>query len=196
MKKALLIALSMALLAACAQAPEPFKPGPLAFERSTQVMVVDAQEVRLLNHYQSTATRPHAEQQFPVPPAAAVSTWVAKRLRAAPGSQAGVLEVTIHDASVIEQPLAKTEGFKGLITDDQDARYTATLAVSFKYYPTGSIAARATGEVTVSRSRTINERATVSEREAIFHQMTDALMTDFDREANARLRQYFAAYIR
>lgn len=196
MIKALLFTMSIALLAACAQAPEAFKPHPLAFESMTPPITIDAQEIRLLNHYQSTATRPHAEQQFPVPPATAASTWVAKRLHAAPGSQAGVLEVTIHDASVIEQPLPKTEGFKGLITDDQDARYTAKLAVSFKYYPTGSISARASGDVTVSRSRTINERATVSEREAMFHQMTNALMTDFDREANARLRQYFAAYIR
>ncbi len=195
MKKVLIITI-LALLSACAQAPEAFKAGPLAFEREQGITRLSVNEIRVVNHYQSPMKRPNVEQEFPVAPASAVSTWVSKRLRANPGSNQGILEVTIHDASVLEQALPKTEGFKGLITDDQDARYTAKLVVSFKHYPQGSTAANATGDVTVSRSRTINERATVSEREAIFHQMTNALMTDFDREANSRLRQYFAAYIR
>lgn len=196
MNKALLFTLSIALLGACAQAPEVFKAGPLAFELEQGVTHLSVNEIRVLNYYQSPIKRPNVEQEFPVAPSAAVSTWVSKRLRANPGNNQGILEVTIHEASVIEQALPKTEGFKGLITDDQDARYTAKLVVSFKHYPAGSSAANATGDVTVSRSRTINERATVSEREAIFHQMTNTLMTDFDREANSRLRQYFATYIR
>lgn len=196
MNKALLFTLTIALLSACAQAPEAFKAGPLAFELEQGITQMSVNEIRVINHYQSPMKRPNVEQEFPVTPSAAVGTWVSKRLRANPGSNLGVLEVTIHDASVVEQALPKTEGFKGLITDDQDARFTAKLVVSFKHYPAGSSAANATGDVTVSRSRTINERATVSERAAIFHQMTNALMTDFDREANTRLRQYFAAYIR
>lgn len=196
MNKLLLFPLTIALLGACAQAPEAFKPSPLAFELEQGITQMSVNEIRVVNHYQSPMKRPNVEQDFPVAPASAVNTWVSQRLRATPGNNQGILEVTIHDASVIEQALPKTEGFKGLITNDQDARFTAKLVVSFKHYPQGSNAANATGDVTVSRSRTIGERATVSEREAIFHQMTNALMTDFDREANARLRQYFAAYIR
>lgn len=195
MNKVLLFTLTIALLSACAQAPEAFKPTPFAFESIASPLTINAHEIRVLNHYQSTGASAHVEQQFPVPPAAAIGTWAAKRLRANSGSNQGILEVTIHDASAVAQALPKTEGLKGLITDDQEARYTVKLAVTFKYYPAGSNAARATGDVTVSRSRTINERATVSEREAIFHQMTDTLMNEFDREANARLRHYFAAYI-
>ena len=196
MKKTIIVA-TMLALAACAEAPQTFVAGPLSFEKATSITTVNVHEIRVLNHYQAPLKRPNVEQEFAVTPAAAVTKWVHQRLRANPSAPTNsVLEVTINDASVAEEKLAKTKGFKGLVTDDQDARYTAKLSVTFKHYPNAGGASNATGDVIISRARTINERATVNEREAIYHQMTDALMNDFDREANARLRQYFSPYIR
>lgn len=196
MKKIIAVAVMLGL-SACAQAPEAYVAGPLTFEKASNPVTVNVHEIRVVNHYQAPLKRPNVEQEFTVTPAAAVSKWVSQRLRANPGISANsVLEVTINEASVVEEKLQKTQGFKGLVTDDQDARYTAKLSVTFKHYSAAGVASNATGDVIISRARTINERATVYEREAIYHQMTDALMNDFDREANARLRQYFSPYIR
>ena len=194
MKKCIALIL-IALLTACENAPSAFVPGPLAFESTIAApMRIHVAKIEVLNHYQSPLRRPNMEQDFPVAPAKAIEKWVARRLSATGSS--GVLQVIIHDGSVKETPLRKTPGVKGLFTDDQDARYDAKLAVTFRLFDGTSIASAATGDVEVTRFITINEKATVFERERIYHQMTDAMMNDFEREANARLHQHFSAVLK
>jgi hypothetical protein len=193
MKKILIIALAV-LLAGCEQAPTPFTAQPFAFELNTAAPLgINVSRITINDAYRPPLKRPFVEQEFPVAPATAVHKWVDRRLKAT--GQSGVLEITITDASVQEVKLPKTKGFKGLITDDQDARYDAKLAVSFKLYSGKGGISDASGDVTISRSRSINERATVYQREAIYHQMTMEMMNDFERETNARLKQYFSNYL-
>ena len=193
MKKILIAALTF-LLVGCEQGPTPFVAAPFAFEQSTTApMGMSVSRITVSDAYHPTLKRPYVEQEFPVAPSTAIHKWVDRRLKATGTS--GVLEITINDASVKEVSLPKTKGLKGLITDDQDARYDAKMAVSFKLYGGGGGISDASADVTISRSRTINERATVYQREAIYHQMMVEMMNDFDRETNARLRQYFSNYL-
>ncbi len=104
--------------------------------------------------------------------------------------------VTIENASVVEQKLSRTPGFKGLFTNDQSERFDATLAVTFRLYREGTALSVAEGSVNVRRSRTVAENASVAEREQIFYDMTKQLMQAFNTEAEARLRQYFSPYLR
>ncbi|MFZ4540378.1 MAG: hypothetical protein ACOYNL_01030 [Rickettsiales bacterium] len=198
MKKIIALALVLSLTA-CEEAPRAYTPAPFAFELvAAQPVMVNVHEVRVVNDYKSTNRRPNVEQEFPVPPAVAVSKWVNQRLKPNPVISANsVLEVVINDASVRETKLDKTKGVKGIFTDDQDARYDVKLSVTFRLFGGGGRGiSDATGDVNVTRSRTINEKATVYQREAIYHQMVSDMMVDFDREANARLRTYFAPYLK
>lgn len=195
MKKIIIIAMAL-FVASCEQGPTPFVAAPFAFETQHDAIRVNVHEIRVIQQYQSPLKRPNVEQEFPVTPAAAIERWVKLRLSSNPTISANsVLEITIEDASVREVKLPKTKGFKGLITDDQDARYDAKMNVSFKLYSGGAGISDASAQVTISRSRTINERATVYQREAIYHQMTAEMMNDFDRETHTRLRQYFSQYL-
>ncbi len=196
--KKLLIATLALTLAACQDAPNAYTPKPFAFEVNRMApAMVNVHEIRVVDEYQSPMHKPNMEQDFPVPPAVAVKKWVNTRLRANPAISANsVLEVTIADASVKETKLPKTKGVKGIFTDDQDARYDAKLAVTFRLYSGDQAMSAASGNVNVTRSRTINEKATVYEREAIYHQMVSEMMLNFDTEANSRLRQYFSTYLR
>lgn len=194
MKKIIaLIALSLALTA-CEDAPQPFKPEPLAFEQSSiPPLNVNVATIKITDNYHPPLTHPNVDQDFPVAPDSAVRRWVAARLKAS--GKSGVLEVVINDAAVKEVKLPTTKGVKGLFTDDQDARYDAHIAVTYRLYTGAQAISDATGDVEISRSHSINEKATVYQRDALFQQMTNDMMNSFDSESNARLRQYFARFL-
>jgi hypothetical protein len=194
MKKILTLTLAL-LITACQQAPSAYAPEPFAFESPTITPInMNVAKIDLINHYQSPMKRPNVEQDFLVNPSRAIEKWVGSRMRAA-GNQ-GTLQIIVHEAKVLESPLPKTQGVKGLFTDDQDARYDAKIAVTFRLFDGASTASRASGDVEVTRFITINEKATIFQRQQKYHQMLEQAMADFDREANNRFRQYFLPYLR
>lgn len=185
--------MALVLLGACETAPKDYIAPPLAFEQQQAApLSFRIARVDVLNHYESPYRRPNVEQDFPVSPAQAIEKWVALRMRASGGT--GRLEVTINDASAVETPLKKTKGIEGLFTDDQDTRYDAKLNVTFRLYTDESTVSRAVADVTVTRYVTINERATVVDRQKLYHRMLDQMMGDFNREAESQLARYFSAW--
>lgn len=191
MRQTLAFALTI-LLTACQPAPTAYKPEPFSFESAATVPItMNVAKIELLNQYDPPLKHPNVEQDFLVTPSAAVEKWLDRRIRAAGSS--GTLQIMIRDAQVIEKSLPKTEGIEGLFTDDQEARYDAKIVVTFRILDAPS---QAVGDVEVTRFITMNERASVVERQQRFHRMLQAMMADFDREATARLQQYFLPYVR
>jgi cell division protein FtsX len=68
-----------------------------------------------------------------------------------------------------------------LFTDDQDARYDAKIYVTFRLFTGERALSDANADIAITRSRSINEQASVAQRESIYHQMTREMMVDFDR---------------
>lgn len=193
-KKPAMLMLSL-LLAACQDAPSAYAPEPFAFESSaSRAINVDVGRINIIEEYQSPLRQPYMEQYFPVPPALAVKKWVAHRLRATGSS--GVLEIVISDASVKQTDLPKTQGITGLFTDDQDARYDARIAVTIRLFTGRQAISDATTDINVTRWRSVHEKATVFEREQIYHRMTQDMLSTFDEQASQRLRQYFSAFLK
>lgn len=180
-------------LAGCQDAPPPPHFPPLRFTDQPKIGLA-VKEIRVIEDYQPSLRAPSVAQQFPIPPAEAVKGWVTDRLQATGGD--GILEITITEASVTAQPLPRTEGVKGLFTNDQSERLDAKIDVTFRLYRTQSAVSVAEGNVKVTRARTVAEHASVAEREQIFYTMTTQLMQAFNTEADARLRQYFNPYLR
>lgn len=189
--KTLIAMLACTLLVAC-EAPKTYTAQVLDFTKVAPIQV-NVAEIRLVESYQSTNAAPFKEQEFPTPPAAGVKQWLKQRLKAV-GTQ-GVLEMTIDDASVREVGLQTQSGFMGLITNDQEARYDATLHVTARLYDGTNAISAATGDVVVTRSKTIDEKATVEDRRRMFDGITHDLMQSFDQQMTARLSQYFAPYL-
>lgn len=189
MNKLLTIALLM--LNACAAAPTAYQPQPYQYGAP---LVIDAQEVRVMDNSATPLTPPHVEQNFPVLPSSVLKHWADQRLRAS--GHGGMMEVTIAEASAIATPLPKTKGIEGIFTDDQDTRYDLTLKVNFRIYSGASALSDASGDVTVTRTHTINEKATVSDRQKLLDTMLHDAMASFDREAELRLRQYFSRFLK
>lgn len=189
--KRLLIA-SLLCLVACAKGTENYTPVPFSFANRPPVKMRVA-EIRLVPAYQPPMVPPFAEHRFPTPPAKAAEQWVRDRMTAV-GTQ-GVLEVTIEDAAVREVELPKKTGIEGWFTDDQDTRYDAQLTVTMRLYDGLSGLSVANGNITVTRARTVHEKASVAEREHAFDTLVGEMMAQFDAEAQMRLNQFFSAYL-
>lgn len=188
--KKMLALLAIALLAtACNEAPATQTLAPIRFTQPP--LRVSVAQVRVDD---ATPSRANAvDAQMPTAPATAVQNWVQDRLVAAGGQ--GQLVVTIENASVLETRLTKTDGVRGFFTDDQDAKYDANIVAHFRIYNGVSTMAVAEASVNVSRGRSINEKATLAERERFYHQLVSDLMSDFNQQADSRIRQYLGQYV-
>ena len=183
----------LALATACQPAPSSFVAEPISYAARGPIRL-NVAEIRVTQNYPPTMRAPKVEQDFPLPPDTAIKKWVQERLAAS--GQSGMMEVSIDDATVKEVKLPKTPGIEGVFTDDQDARYDAVMHVTFRVYTGTQGISDASGDVIVTRSRSINEKATVDERRKIYHEMTREMMAQFNTQAEARLSQYFSRFMR
>lgn len=192
MKKFLALALTAIALVACQDAPAPSAPAGINFGNRAPIRLNVAQ-ITITENYRAPMALPNVDHTLPTPPIVAIKQWAGQRFIAA-GSQ-GQLEITVDDASVKETPLQKKEGLTGFFTDDQEARYDAHIKLTLRLYD--GVNTISTGEAVaeVSRWRTINEKATVAQREAMFNSMLQDMMLQLDGEVEARLRQYSSRFI-
>lgn len=190
--KKLLATVALLALAACESAPQTYTPSPISFASEGPIRLNVAQ-IRVVENYRSPMSPPNVEHQFATTPANAVKQWVRDRLQAV--GTTGTLDVAIDDASVKETLLPKTTGIKGLFTNDQDARFDASLRVSMRLYDGINPSSLASGDVSVTRFKTISERSTVDDRTRLFDGMTRDVMDTYNDAAEARLNQFFGPYI-
>ncbi len=192
MKKFLALALTALALVACQDAPTPSGSAGIHFGNKPPLRL-NVANINIVENYRAPMALPNVDHTLPTPPIMAIKQWAGQRF-AAGGSQ-GHLEIAIEDASVKETPLQKKDGLTGFFTDDQEARYDAHIKITLRIYD--GVNTISTGEAVaeVSRWRTINEKATVAQREAMFNNMLQEMMLQLDSEAEARIRQYSARFI-
>lgn len=189
MKKLLALVASALLATACTDAPADQTLTPIRFTQPP--MKVSVAQVRIEN---LTPALPNAvDAQMPTPPAAALTQWVSDRLVA--GGSSGYMVVSVQNASMLETKLPKTDGVKGFFTDDQDAKYAGTLVVNFRLFDGANSMPVAEASVNVSRGSSINEKATLADREKFYQQLVSDMMQSFNGEAETQLRRFMGGYL-
>jgi len=189
--RAVMVLVFVAALSACGSTPEPPTFPEITFKHLHPIEI-DAAEVEVVDAYTPPLRAPNVEHEFPTSPGEAVHRWARDRLN--PVGDGGTVEVTIEDASVIEVPLERTTGVEGLVTVDQAFRYEARLEVAIELLDAQG---RSLGVVrtTAERTRTTPEDLTLNERDQVFFELTEALMRDFNVEAEKALRRYLGEYV-
>jgi len=180
------------LLTGCAT--EVQKPGfsQISFAH-LQPISLNVARIEVENRYVSPATRPNVEQEFPVSPAAVASNWGRDRLRAV--GQSGVARVVVRRASVVEVPLKRTTGVTGAFTRDQSERYDAIIDMMVELRDAdGNV--RVTAESTAKRSRSVSENVSLIEREKIWFEMTETMMSDLNTALENQVRIHMKEWIR
>jgi hypothetical protein len=180
------------LLVACETVPPPRPTFPDIRFTQKPPLRIDAAGLDIERAYRATLQAPNVEHLFPVTPERAMENWARDRLQ--PVGTSRRVRVRILDASVKEIELPKTPGVRGAFTTDQAQRYDATAEMTVdlmgeRGFPERSVAAKA------SRSRTVPENITPNDRERVWYELTQALMTDLDAELERQIRANFGFYL-
>ena len=111
------------------------------------------------------------DYELPVSLRKTAARWARERLK--PVGRTGEAVVTIEQATMTEERLKKTGGFRGAFVTDQTERYRGVLRMSVAVTtPRGEAVARAAGE----RARTVAEDATLADREKVWFEITETLV--------------------
>lgn len=181
------------MLASCDNAPGSYALKPISFTSAAPININVAQ-IRVIDAYKAPLASPNVEHLFTTSPAQAVHIWAQERLKAVGTS--GSLEITINNAAVREVKLPVKDGVRGFFTDDASERYDGQLDVTLRAYDGVNALSRAEGSVSILRTQSINEKATIADREHLWHEMVRDMANAYDRESELRLRQYFSSFIR
>ena len=188
----LLAALALLGLAACGSAPP--KPGfpQITFSHLPPIQL-DVAQIQVVEQYAPPLREPNVEHAMPVSPAAVMHRWAADRLR--PVGPAGVATLKIKDASVVAQPLDKTTGVRGMLTEDQEVRYVGNLVVELDVNTAGGLG---TGFASAAATRTVTapEDITLNQRDKILFNLAEALARDVNATLEANIRIHLAPFLR
>lgn len=180
-----LVAAFLPVMAACA-APEPRADfAPIRFDDRPALRLNVA---RVIFRDETGARDDPSEvgRFFPDPPREVVERWVRQRL--APIGAEGEVQALLHDASVRETALPRTQGLRGLVTVDQSERYDARVVLALRAYDrngqfTGGVESR------IERSTSVPENLGRGERTAIWHRLMEDVARRLDEEMERAIRE-------
>ena len=182
----------MAILSSC-ETTLPLNEFPELRYNHLPPIRLDAVRIELVEQYKSIGARPYVEHEFPQRPATLAARWATDRLKAVGTSN--VVRVTILKGSVVEVPLARTAGVKGVFTIDQSEQYDGTLSVRIEIIGPGKRQlAYVTSQATLTRS--VPEDITLADREKVWFRMTEAMMNDLNLSLERQIRQHFKSWLR
>lgn len=186
------LGIALLVLAAC-QAPVLPPPLPALTYSHLEPINLDVGRIEIVEKYVPPLKAPNVEHDFPTSPATAMRQWGKDRLRAV--GEIRTARLVIKDASAIETELETKGGLRGILTKDQSERYDVKLDVDLEIRGEDGIAV-AFANAVVTRSTTVTEGLSLSERERVYHELTEGLMEEINSKLEKNIRQFLVQYIR
>jgi hypothetical protein len=180
----------MLLVAACTSHPPTGNFAEITFEHLPDIRL-DVDDIEVREDYVPPLAPPNVDHLFSPRPGSVAKRWARDRLVAA-GTGRRALYI-VHDASIVEERLEMKSGLSGVVTIDQSERYTAHIAVEIQILEVNRQAASLRAEAT--RSITVAEDVSVSEREKVWFQLTERTMQDLNAELEKTINEVFARYL-
>lgn len=191
-RRGFLVLAGAGLLTAC-ETPNPTQTFPeLSFEGQPKIRL-DVASINVVDEYRMPLAEPHLEHRAPIAPSAAIERWAADVLEPVGASGRGVLRIT--RGSLVETPLERTQGVRGLFTTDQAERYDTGAAAVLEIYDAGGVPV-GTAEATASRFQTVEEGISLNERERVWYRLVEDTVLDFSRSMEVAIRRYLGAHVR
>jgi len=191
-RRTLLLMAPLAVAACARQTPRVAFREPGYAELGQILLAVST--IETVKRYQPPLAPPHVDHLMPVMPERAVERWANDRLVAAGGPHRA--RFLIEDARVVETDLKTTPGLRGAFTNDQAFRYDGTIQATLEILPDRVAPREAFASATVTRRQSLAENASLNDRDRIWFQMVEAMMTDFNAEMSRQIRGNLTAYLR
>lgn len=182
----------LALLGACTSPVErPVYP-ELRFSQ-LPVIELDVSRVEYVDRYDAAEAPPYVDHLFPQIPEAMARNWALHRFRGVGVTRSA--RVVLTDAHVTSEALATTMGIEGWFTTEQEEELDARAAVTIEIFDDlggreGFVKAEA------RLTRTLPEKLTLNERDAIAYEMTEQLIIALDAETEKAIRAHLSRYVR
>lgn len=190
---ALAVLAAPAALVACAPLPPPVRPTqPVSFADRPSIGL-NVARIEVVDLTETPGRPPHIEHLAPQRPADAVRGWALDRLQ--PVARTGYAELSLYDASMVEEELPRTQGWRRHVTVDQASRVTVTLEIGLSAY---NLEAGLEGRVTgrASRSLTLAEDLSQAGRNAALQQLLRDTLEDLDGRLDRDIRQRLGGLVR
>ena len=186
------MALFIGLLSACAS-PAPTQRLPEITFSHLQVYKVDVAKIEVENRYSAPLKAPHIVHLLPTTPEKALERWLKDRFQAV--GQTGSLRLIIEDARATETALTLDKSLKGHLMKQQSQRYDmAVLAALHILDETGKTIG--TARARAERSITAREDISLKDREKLWFDTVNRLMTDFNKVMEANVQSYLSRWLR
>jgi hypothetical protein len=173
---------ALVALVACAdgEAPPSTVP-PRSFDYSHLVpLKLDVARVEIVEQFVPPRTAPNVDHRAPIEPRVALAQMARDRVQA--WGSTGSATVTITDASLIEERLARGGGVASLFAAQPSERYTLNLGIVLEVRNAGArdggTGTSGRAEARISRTRTVNDDVTLAQRERVWDEMLRAAMDD------------------
>jgi hypothetical protein len=153
---------------------------------------LDVGKLEVVRAFEPRRAPPDVAYLFPIPPDLAVERWAFDRIKPVGGGN--LARVVINQAAVVEVPLETTGGLVGWFKTEQSERYDATLEVLVEIRT--DFGRQAYAGATVKRSQTVAEDISPEDRRRVWHQMTEKMLQDMDRQLEDGIAKYLVKYRR
>ena len=156
-------------------------------------ILLNVGRIEVVRAYAPPGKIPNVEHLSPVSPLETADRWINDRLRAV--GKTGIAKATISRASIIEVPLKRTKGLRGVFTKDQAERYDGLIEIFIQILGAegrikGSVLVRA------SRSKSVAEDISRIDREKIWFEMTEGLMKDLNTTLQKQIKANLGKFVR
>lgn len=187
------LALFSLVLAACATPDPAPRYADITFQGAPKIGL-DVGSIEVVNEYREPLSRPHVEHLVPVNPGRTIERWASDRL-SADGSRFNRAVLRVKEASIVEEPLRTTTGLRGLVTNEQAERYTATVEVMLEILDNRGMRI-GVADARVQRSRTVPEDITLNDRERAWYELTEATLRDMNTTLTRNVEAHLGRFLR
>lgn len=184
----LLAGLCVGLLSSCGPPPPPPPTFPDIRFTGTPPLLIEATRIDI----RSLALASSSDPSFPVSPLQAMENWGHDRLKAS--GRGNLARFTIIKASASVKDLPVQGGISGAFTDQVSQQYDVAAEATLEILDAHGMALRSV-DAAVSRSRSVLQSATPNDRDQARYDLVKALMSDFDQQMAAQIRDNFGLYL-
>ncbi len=175
-------------LASCGPPPPPPPQFPdIRFTGETP-LTIDATRIDI----RSLEPAGSFDRDFPVPPLQAMENWARDRLRAS--GNGNLAQFTIAKASAVEKNLPIKGGISGTFTDQISQEYDVAVEATLEILDAHGMAIRSV-HTSATRTNTVLQSASPNDRDKVRYALVKALMSDFDQQMEAQIRNNFGLYL-
>jgi len=177
------------VLAACST--EPMPPAPVAHTLPPKISL-DVQTITLADRTTvQPANSPYYNNHFTPTISDAIRQWATDRMQAVGQSGQGI--IIVKDASLVAQPMAmKDDWYDSWFTRQQAIKYVGHAEVSIEANGREGFA---TTDAAATRSVTLPENPTDSERQEAYYTLLNGLMKDLGQNLEAGIAEHVGAFV-